>query len=381
MRVVVVGGGVAGAASAVALRRIGAEVTVYEAYEDPAGPVGSFVSLAVNALRGLDALGCLPAVQRAGFPVERQRMWSGGGKLLGDVPRGRPEGEPLRSVTLLRADLVRVLRAEARRAGARIVTGRRLTSFTGEPTAGADLLIGADGLWSAVRRAVDPAAPEPAYAGLYGVAGVSREAPGQAPAESAFHMIFGRRGAFIHLPRPDGTVWWSAQIAAAAPPPDLAEVDAARLAALFRTEERAVEVLRAAEGKLTSTLFHVLPRLPRRYRGRMVLIGDAAHPVGAGQGAAMAIEDAVVLARQLHRTGEVAAALAAWDQEREARLGKMARAAARNREAKTAGPLASRLRNLVMPVVFPRVYPRATGWLYAHELGELPAADAEGARG
>jgi len=89
MRAVVTGGGVAGSASAIALARSGADVTVYEAYEDPAGPVGSYVSLAVNGLRALDALGCLPAVQAAGFPVARQRMWSGSGKLLGDVARGR----------------------------------------------------------------------------------------------------------------------------------------------------------------------------------------------------------------------------------------------------------------------------------------------------
>jgi 2-polyprenyl-6-methoxyphenol hydroxylase-like FAD-dependent oxidoreductase len=88
---VIVGGGVAGAASAIALRRIGAEVDVYEAYEDPAGPVGSFLSLAANGLRGLAALGCLSQVQEAGFPVAWQRMWSGNGKLLGGW---RGAGEP-----------------------------------------------------------------------------------------------------------------------------------------------------------------------------------------------------------------------------------------------------------------------------------------------
>src|ERR1700761_6268356 len=103
MRVTVVGGGVAGSAAALALSRIGAQVTVYEAYADPAGPVGSYVSLAVNGLRALDALGCLEPVQRAGFPVARQRMWSGRGRLLGDVARGRRPGDPLLSVTLRRA--------------------------------------------------------------------------------------------------------------------------------------------------------------------------------------------------------------------------------------------------------------------------------------
>ena len=159
MRAVVIGGGVAGSASAIALARIGADVTVYEAYEDPAGPVGSYVSLAVNGLRALEALGCLAQVQSAGFPVARQRMWSGRGKLLGDVARGRRPEDSLRSVALMRADLVTALRAAALAAGARIVTGQRLDSEADQRTADADLIVGADGIWSATRRALDPAAP------------------------------------------------------------------------------------------------------------------------------------------------------------------------------------------------------------------------------
>src|ERR1700722_1882639 len=108
MRAVVAGGGVAASASAIAAGRIGVDAPVYEAYEDPAGPVGSYVSLAVNGLRALDALGCLPAVQAAGFAVARQRMWSGRGQLLGAAARGRARRR--------RPDLGR---AAARRAGRR----------------------------------------------------------------------------------------------------------------------------------------------------------------------------------------------------------------------------------------------------------------------
>src|ERR1700712_4021841 len=166
MRAVVIGAGVAGAASAIALRRISWAVTVYEAHPDPAGPYGSFVSLASNGLRGLAALGCLSAVQAAGFPVQRQLMWSGSGKLLGDVPRGRRTDDPLVSVTLNRSDLVSVLRQAARAAGARIVTGQRVAP-DGPAHTGADLIVGADGIWSASRSWVDPGAPAPRYAGLY----------------------------------------------------------------------------------------------------------------------------------------------------------------------------------------------------------------------
>jgi salicylate hydroxylase len=147
MRVLVAGGGVAGSAAALALRQIGAEVTVHESTADPAGAVGSFLSLAVNGLRGLAALGCLEEIQQAGIEIPRQRLWSSSGKLLGDVPRGRLSGDPMNSITLRRGDLVERLRRQAERAGADIVTGSRLggirrrgrrrgVRFRGRPAAG-----------------------------------------------------------------------------------------------------------------------------------------------------------------------------------------------------------------------------------------------------
>ncbi|QFY05828.1 FAD-dependent oxidoreductase [Nonomuraea phyllanthi] len=396
MRVVVVGGGVAGSASAVALARIGAHVTVYEAYDDPAGPVGSFVSLSVNGLRGLEALGCLEAVQRAGFPVERQRMWSGRDRLLGDVPRGRRGGDPLHSVTLMRADLVRALREEATRAGARIAVGTRLGPAPSGPltagadpygalkagadpygplTAGADLVVGADGIWSATRQTIDPTAPWPSYAGLYSISGVTDRPvhlPGDRP--QGFNMVFARRGAFIYLPAPDGTVWWSAQVAAADPPADPAAVTLGELAGLFATEQTPHAVIRASSAVTAATLLHVLPPVTRRHDGRRtVLVGDAAHPVGAGQGASMAVEDAIALARELSATADIPAALAAFDRIRHDRTGKLARSAAANRDAKTAGPVAARLREIMMPFFFNRFYEKGTGWLYDHDPGQLPA--------
>ncbi len=367
MRVVMVGGGVAGAACAIAVRRIGMDVDVYETYDDPAGRVGSFVSLAGNGLRALDALGVLPQVQAAGFAVDRQRMWSGNGRLLGDVPRGRRGDDPLRSVTLMRADLVAVLRAAAVAAGARIVTGERRAP--GDPRdRAAELIVGADGIWSTTRRALDPSAPEPRYAGMVTASGFAR---GLALEPGSFNMIFGRAGAFLYLPAPDGTVWWSAQVAAAQPP-DAA--DLALLADLFGGEPRASEIIRATRDAPTVTINHVLAAVSRQHDDRTVLVGDAAHPVGAGQGASMAIEDAVVLARELHRSGHVPSALASFVDLRRARLGKLARTASRNRDAKTAGPLAARIRDLVMPVTFNRFYEKATGWLYDYDPGRLPTA-------
>jgi salicylate hydroxylase len=359
MKAVVTGGGVAGSACAIALARIGADVTVYEAYEDPAGPVGSYVSLAVNGLRVLDAFGCLAAVQRAGFPVARQRMWSGSGKLLGDVARNRRPDDDLLSVTLLRADLVSVLRAEAVRSGATIVTGERVDP----QEVAADVVVGADGIWSATRRLLDPAAPEPVYSGLCMISGVCDSRPAGLPADG-FNWIFGRKGVFIFLPVPDGTVWWTAQIASAEPPGDPHAIGVAELLELFRTEPQAVSILRAATSVRSANLGHILKPVTRRHDDRTVLIGDASHPVGAGQGASIAMEDALVLARHLRADPSVAEALAAFDRERQPRAGKLAKMDSRNRDAKVAGPVSARMREVIMPHVFGRVFEKATGWLY-----------------
>jgi 2-polyprenyl-6-methoxyphenol hydroxylase-like FAD-dependent oxidoreductase len=385
MNVIIAGGGVAGAVSAIALRRIGAEVTVYEAYEDPAGQVGSFLSLATNGLRALGELGCLEEVQQAGFEVPRQRMWASSGKLLGDLPRGRLASDPLKSVTLLRTDLVAALRAAALRSGAQIITGERLTDAVTTPdglraefasghVAAADLLIGADGIWSATRAILDPSAPAPTYAGLYSISGV---AEGIEVEPGTFNMVFARNGAFIYLPAADGSLWWSAQVAAPVQP-DLDGLQNAqwldRLSDLYRFEELPQAIVKATTALHRPTLMHTLADVPVWHNDRVALVGDARHPVGAGQGASMAIEDSLVLAQALAETSTISAGLKTYDQRRRTRITKMVKAASGNRDAKTTGPIGRRLNDLIMPIFFRYFYEKATGWLYSHDLGTLPAS-------
>ncbi|PZG19277.1 FAD-dependent oxidoreductase [Nonomuraea aridisoli] len=149
--------------------------------------------------------------------------------------------------------------------------------------------------------------------------------------------------------------------------PDLEAVDLDLLQRLYRHEQMPSAVLAAATDWHRPTLMHVLPEVPIWHSDRIVLIGDAGHPVGAGQGASMAIEDAVVLARALEHA-DVAAALGGYARQRRARIAKMVKSASANRDAKTAGPLARRLRNLFMPVALRLFYERGTSWLYTHDV-------------
>ncbi|MGN9846307.1 FAD-dependent oxidoreductase [Nonomuraea sp. H19] len=375
MRIIVIGGGVAGAAAALALRRIGAEVTVYEAYANPAGDVGSFVSLATNGLRGLETLGCLAEVQRRGVDVPRQRMWSASGTLLADVPRGRRGRDTLHSATLMRGGLVEALRTAASEAGATIVTGERLTDVAETATgltarflsghrATADLLVAADGIWSTVRGALDPAAPRPEYAGLYAISGVSH---GIDVEPGVFNMTFARNGAFIHLAARDGEVWWSAQIADPTEPDRHGVTDTEwlrRTSELYRREAVPSAVIAATTHLHPAVIMHAVDPIPTWHSSRIVLIGDAAHPVGAGQGASIAIEDALVLAGALQAGPSIPDALAHYDAERRPRIIKLLGTAEDNRGAKKAGPVRRRLQAAVMRVFMPLFYEKATAWLY-----------------
>ncbi len=117
---------------------------------------------------------------------------------------------------------------------------------------------------------------------------------------------------------------------------------------------------------------HVLAEVPTWRNDHGVLIGDAAHPVGAGQGASMAIEDAVVLAQALAKARSIPLALADYDQARRTRIAKMAKAASDNRDVKTTGPIGRRINALIMPIFFRHFYEKAAAWLYTHELGHCP---------
>jgi salicylate hydroxylase len=362
MEAVVIGGGVAGPVAAVALRRIGWDVTVYEAYPDPAGDVGSFVSLGDNGLRALEAIGCRAAVAARGTELPLLRLYSGRGKRLGEAARGR--------VTLMRGHLVETLRDLAQEAGARIVTGRRLVdaaagtaTFADGGTATADLIVGADGIRSRLRTVIDPAAPAPAYAGLWTVGGWSahRVEPG------AFSIMFGAKAAMVTAPTAEGTLW-AAQVPADRPP--TATPGARELTELFAGDRGpAVELIRRTGQWHPRTVMHAMPGGVRRWhRDGMLVLGDAAHPMGAGQGANLAVEDAVVLAKCLRDAPSVGEALVRYEALRRPRTDRMLKVAGANRDAKVAGPVAARLRDVMMPLFFKRFAEKGGAWMYDYDV-------------
>ncbi|MFG2039773.1 FAD-dependent oxidoreductase [Dactylosporangium sp. NPDC048998] len=366
---IIVGGGIGGPVVAMALRRAGIEATVYEAYDGSADGVGGALSIAPNGRTALAAIDAEAAVAAIGHPMRAMVMQSWTGKRLAEF--GSPPSLP-EQLLVWRSDLYRALYDEATRRGIRIEHGKRLVSLT-ESTAGdgrvvahfsdgtsaaGDVLIGADGIRSTVRRLIDPAAPEPRYAGLLGF-GARTSGAGLVSTGDKMHMVFGKRAFFGYQVGADESGWFAnlphpTPMSAA----EARRIDAAewlrRLAEVFRDDRTpAVEMIRrtAPEELVITGGLEDIPSVPTWHRGRVVLVGDAAHATSpsSGQGASLAIESAVQLARCL-RDLPVPEAFTAYERLRRDRAERIIKMAARTNSDKAAGPIARVLRDLLMPV-------------------------------
>lgn len=184
-KALLIGGGIGGLTTALALRRAGIEPVVFEAYSRPADYAGLFLNTASNGLGALRAIDIDLAHQADGVPIPRMIMWSGTGKRLGEVANGTAHPDGSVSVCVRRGEILKVLREEVRARGIAIEYGKRLDSYRTPPTGVAarftdgtevtgDLLIGADGIHSRTRRLLDPEASAPRFTGLLSVGGYSR---------------------------------------------------------------------------------------------------------------------------------------------------------------------------------------------------------------
>ncbi len=373
-------------ASSPALRKAGIEATVYEAYVGTADGVGRALTLAPNGLAALGAIGIGETVAAAGLATPRMVMETGSGRRLGeftDLP-GLPT-----SRTYARADLYAALTRATREAGVPVVHDKRLVGyddrddgvvahFADGSSAAADVLIGADGIWSTVRRLLDPAAPEPRYVGLLGFGGWVPPA-GLPSTDGAMHFAFGKRGFFGYLVADDQAGWfvnlaWPTPLTAAEARVVPEEEWLRRLRALFAGEKLpAFGILdRVQPGALVNVgAMHAMPPVPVWHRGRVVLTGDAAHATSpsAGQGASLSIESAVELARCL-RDLPIPRAFAAYEAMRRSRVERVIKQTDRVNSDKAAGPIGRLIRDLTFPIAMRTFYnqERLTGWIHRYAI-------------
>ncbi|MFF8785203.1 FAD-dependent oxidoreductase [Streptomyces sp. NPDC015125] len=336
-RILVIGGGIAGTATALALHKAGFDVAVHEAHPDTAEDIGAFLTLASNGMRALAQLDASDAVTALGFPLRSMRVLDDQGGEVAHVPLGEADDAALRYRCLRRGELTAALQAEAFRRGIELSHGARLVSVENGPStvtarfadggvATGDLLIGADGLNSTIRRSIAPGA-DPVYAGQSVFYGYTHSAP---VAEETGHitMVRGSAAAFGYAVSPDGETSWFARVAGQALPADeLAHPTPSRwreqlVELLGKDATPAASIVAASTDGIMATNATEIPLTTPWRSGRTLIIGDAAHAASpaTGQGASMALEDAVILAKSLRDTPDPDSALSLYEACRRPRV-------------------------------------------------------------
>lgn len=363
---IVIGGGIAGPVAATALQQAGISATVYEAYPAVSDGIGGDLALAANGTRALGIIGVDDAVRAIALPITGQIMSLNGRGV--ELP-GLDGVEPMQMVG--RGDLQRVLRDRAVESGVELHYDKRLVtventatgvtaSFRDGTTATADVLLGADGVRSTVRTLIDPAAPSAGYTGLLGFQGSAELALDLDPGVMTF--AFGKRAYYLYWSTGDGRITWGANL-----PSNqyLSTTDARKIpTADWLTTLRETYADDTPGNKLANLTtedalhvlgaIHIMPPVPHWHRDRMVLVGDAVHAPSnsTGQGASLAIESAIQLARCLRDLPDPVSAFAAYEGLRRQRVEKITRRGARTNSAKTPGRVARRLMQTAMPLFF-----------------------------
>lgn len=353
MQIIIVGGGISGLSQALSLHQVGIPCRVYEAVPNLA-PLGYGINLQPNAVRELFALGLGEQLADAGILTKELAFYNKHGQLIWTEPRGRAAGYRWPQISISRGELHRILLGAIReRLGTdAVVTAHRLTSFeprgdtmiarfagpSGKPAGEAegDILIGADGIHSAVRQHFYPG-EKAVFDGYLHYRGVVEAEPYLTGASMA--VVGHRHHRAILYPiqrRPDGKVMinWLAytKIPPGAPPLEAWDTAADKRACVAQYEGWTYPWL-DVRGLFAATPPERVLQLPNVDRdpiprwsfGRVTLIGDAAHPmqpVGA-QAGSQAIVDGRVLAAALATHRDPVEALTRYQDQRIAAMNDM----------------------------------------------------------
>jgi len=346
----IVGGGFSGMSAAIELRKSGISVDLVELEPDWAS-YGAGISTGGATLRAFRRLGILERFLAEGYASDGTDIMTPDGRLLAQLPTPRIAGDDVPgNGAVMRPVLARILADATRAGGADIRLGCTVTSvqqdaagvdveFTDGSRRRYDLVIGADGLYSGMRKRLLPDAPTPRYSGQ----GVWRAVLPRA-AEVTRTMLWVSDRVKVGLnPVSQQEMYLfvneNRPLSEFVPPeqflPQLRELLAPFPAAVLQQaraqlDEHAQVIFRPLQGLLVSQPW---------YRGRVVLIGDAVHATTPhlASGACIGIEDGIVLAEELARNAQLDTALQSFQQRRWERCRMVVQNSARLGEIEIAG--------------------------------------------
>ena len=360
-RVIIIGAGVGGLCAAIALQQYGFDVKVYEKVKK-LGEVGAGLTLWSNALHVLRALGVADAVIAAGSKLQLSQIRADNGETLFDARTDEMEakyGEPVVAIhrAALHEILINTLKPDTLRLDMTCAKfeqeEKKVTvHFENGESDSADVLIGADGIHSIVRKQMFPGIQlrYSGYTAWRGVVETENEAALGLTSES-----WGR-GARFGIVRVDRKrVYWFATRNQSMGKQATGEQKKSKLLGIFNKWHKPVDHLldsTSAEIILQNDICDIAP-FAAWTKGRVTLLGDAAHPTtpNMGQGACMAMESAYVLARALGEEPDYKSALKRYESERHERTAWITNTSwSIGRGGQVENPLLIGLRNFIVKI-------------------------------
>jgi 2-polyprenyl-6-methoxyphenol hydroxylase-like FAD-dependent oxidoreductase len=390
LHILIIGGGIGGTALALFLKKAGISSTVYEAHTYSRG-IGGGLGLAPNGMNVLAALGLAERVKARGSLALENVFYNQRGRVLARMKNGTVEkyGQP--GISVMRTALQEVLTEAAQQQGIEIHFQKKLVDITcgehrviahfeDDTSAEGNLLIGADGVHSQTRRLILPDAPKPSYVGIIGIGGVATAAdvPMMTQREKqSFNFTYGAKGFFGYAGIADGDIVWWANL------PREREMTREELASvsleIIRKEMLAIyhdyhepipTLLRNSHSPVKHNI-HDIQSLPTWHKGRVLLIGDAAHAVNpnSGQGASMALEDAMYLAKLLCESRDYERVFARFEQDRKPRVERIvAEGRRRSEDKQVVTPFQQRIREVMMMIFINLFGTKGMDWLYTYKI-------------
>lgn len=378
-RALVIGGGIGGLATAIVLKQVGIEATVFESAGE-LREVGAGLTLWTNAVRVLQKLGLAEAFQTIGTSITRGSIRTNKGKVLAETfldELSRKYGTVTTAVHRadLQAALLRGIGEGAVQAGAQCVgfkeggTGVEAYFADGRVEQG-DFLIGADGIHSVIRAQLFGKA-QPRYAGYTSWRGITLFEHPLFPPGATFES-WGRGQRFGLVPLNRGRVYWFATFNTPEGRQDGSLGRKRELQRLFSGWHEPIEAVIETTEEAAILHHDIYDRDPLSQwgKGRATLLGDAAHPMtpNMGQGACQAFEDALILAECMQDRPDVVAALRLYEERRIKRTSAIVkRSRYLGQVFQWENPLACLIRNAVMKGIPSRIQLKQLEWVVGYE--------------
>ena len=386
-KAIIIGCGIAGPALAIMLKRIGVDCEIYESVEKLSD--FGLLSMSSNAIRVLKILGIYDKVRED--DTEGAFFYKNNGKLFltldvrDELKKYNNDG----GFITRRSHLLQALSQKAISDGVSIHFGKKLADIKesnemitavfedGTQTEG-DFLVGCDGPFSKTRNIVLPDSPLPKYTGTVWIGNNVSDSVEYDLLPNAFHMTFGKKAYFGSAIFQDKkAVWWTNF-----PYPEKKLKEefkrisskewTHRLLELHKDDHKLIQdLIKSADNEYVKIPLYDIPHLDKWHKNLVCLIGDAAHTTSPyiGQGAAMAMEDAVVLAMCLRDIPTIQLAFSTFEKLRKERTEKVVKLSIQNGDLMNASnPIKKIFRDKMLSTVLNKSIVKKMDWLFSYKV-------------